>query len=210
MVPKIVLATRNRGKIREIKKIISDINIEMLGLDDFPPFPEAEENGESFRENALIKARAASRATGLPALSDDSGLEVDALHGAPGIHSARYGGPSLSDTDRCFKLLEALRDIPEERRSARFRCVMVLFPRPGEESGALVTEGILEGRISFEPAGESGFGYDPVFLVPEEGKTAAQMTMEEKNRISHRYRALVEMKALLVRELALPVNKQGE
>ncbi|MBN1165293.1 MAG: RdgB/HAM1 family non-canonical purine NTP pyrophosphatase [Candidatus Krumholzibacteriota bacterium] len=207
---KIVLATRNRGKIREIRKIISDIDVELLGLDEFPPFPQPEENGATFLENALLKAKAAHRVTGLPTLSDDSGLEVEALGGGPGVFSARYGGSSLSDGDRYRKLLEELEGVPEEKRGARFRCVMVIYPRPGKKTGALITEGILEGRISIKPAGRSGFGYDPVFLVPEAGKTAAQMSLEEKNRISHRYRALVEMKALLIREYGLSLKERKE
>lgn len=196
---KIVVASHNAGKIAEISGILSGSGIELAGLDDFPAYPEPEETGDTFLENAMIKATAAHEATGLPALADDSGIEVDALGGAPGIRSARYGGEGLDDAGRYTKLLSALAGKPDEERAARFRCVMVLFPAPGPDGGALVTEGILEGRIALEPSGENGFGYDPVFYVPAAGKTAAEMDRAEKNSISHRYRALVEMKAMLDR-----------
>ena len=196
---RVVVASHNAGKIAEISGILSGSGIELAGLDDFPAYPEPEENGATFLENAMIKARAAHEATGLPALADDSGIEVDALGGAPGIRSARYGGERLDDAGRYTKLLSELAGKPGEERTARFRCVMVLYPAPDTEGDALVTEGILEGRIALEPAGENGFGYDPVFFVPGAGKTAAEMDRAEKNSISHRYRALVEMKAMLER-----------
>jgi len=204
---KIILATRNTGKISEIRKILSDVDIEFLDFYDLPPFPEPSEEGESFLDNALLKAKAVSAVAGLPALADDSGLEVEALDGGPGVHSARFGGEGLSDRERAMKLLEALQGVPDDERGARFRCVMVLFPAPGREEQTFVTEGILYGRIAFEPAGENGFGYDPIFLVPERRMTLAQMASEEKNSISHRYRALVEMKWLLVRECNLKLKK---
>lgn len=235
MAMKLVLATGNRGKIREIRSILSDLDIEILSADDFESFPDPEETGKTFLENALIKAKAVHAATSLPALADDSGIEVDCLGGAPGIESARYGGSGLSDKDRYLRLLDEMRGVPEGERGARFRCVMVLYPaetlkaRPPKggdgrilgglkavesagyhpeggakghraaavEGGALVTEGFLYGTIAREPAGDSGFGYDPVFLIPEKGRTAAQLTAEEKNAISHRYRALQEMKNIL-------------
>lgn len=193
----IVIATRNRGKAEEIGKILDGAGVTARSLDEFPGYAEPEETGTTFRENAIIKAAAAHAFTGLPALADDSGIEVDALGGEPGILSARYGGPGLSDMERCMKLLEALEGIPEEQRTARFRCVMVLYPEPGGSGGAIATEGILEGRIAFEPDGSAGFGYDPVFFVPQKGMTVARMGPSEKNSISHRYRALVEMKAAL-------------
>jgi XTP/dITP diphosphohydrolase len=196
---RLVIASHNAGKVAEISGILSGAGIELAGLDGFAPCPEPEENGSTFLENALIKARAAHEATGLPALADDSGIEVDALGGRPGIHSARYGGEGLSDAQRCGRLLEELEGVPAEERSARFRCVMVLYPAPGTEDDALVTEGILEGVIAGEPSGSNGFGYDPVFYIPGEGKTAAEMDRAEKNSISHRYRALVEMRAMLER-----------
>ena len=196
---RIVVASHNAGKIAEISGILSGSGIELAGLDDFAPYPEPEENGETFLENAMIKARAAHEATGLPALADDSGIVVDALGGAPGVRSARYGGEGLDDSKRYARLLEALEGTPDKERTARFRCVMVLYPAPGSDCDALVTEGIFEGLIALEPAGENGFGYDPVFYAPEAGKTAAEMEPAEKNRVSHRYRALVEMKAMLDR-----------
>ena len=177
---RIVVASHNAGKIAEISGILSGSGIELAGLDDFTPYPEPEENGKTFLENAMIKARAAHEATGLPALADDSGIEVDVLGGAPGIRSARYGGEKLSDAERYMKLLEALEGTPDEERTARFRCAMVLYPAPGSDGDALVTEGILEGRIAREPAGENGFGYDPVFYVPDAGKTVAEMEPAEK------------------------------
>jgi XTP/dITP diphosphohydrolase len=196
---KIVVASRNAGKVAEISGILSGSGVELAGLGDFPLYPEPDETGSTFLENAMIKARAAHEATGLPALADDSGLEVDALGGAPGIRSARYGGDGMSDAGRYRKLLEELEGTPDQERTARFRCVMVLYPAPGPDGGALVTEGVLEGRIAREPAGENGFGYDPVFYVPGAGRTAAEMAPEEKNSVSHRYRALMEMKAMLDR-----------
>ncbi len=196
----IVLATRNAGKIREIRSILAGLDLALRNLAEFPAFPEPAEEGATFAENALAKAKAAHRATGLPALADDSGIEVDALDGAPGVRSARYGGPDATDADRWARLLEALRGVPAERRGARFRCVAVLYPAPGARRRGLVTEGFLYGRIAESPRGENGFGYDPVFLVPERGVTVAEMSATEKNAISHRYRALLEMKHLLMRE----------
>lgn len=219
MAVRIVLATRNQGKIREIRSILSGIDVELLGLDNFEPYPEPAEDGDTFLENALAKARAAYEATCLPALADDSGLEIEALDGRPGVHSARYGSAGITDGERCMKLLEELAGVPAERREARFHCTMVLYPRLGGTEGwpgaaerrpnaerrravegHLATEGFLYGRIAERPEGLNGFGYDPVFLLPDRGVTVAQLPLEEKNEISHRYRALVEMKWLLVRE----------
>ena len=194
---KIILATRNEGKIREMRSILGGLEIELLDYRDLPPMEHPPEDGETFIENALSKARAVHAATGLPALADDSGIEVDALDGGPGVRSARYGGEGLSDRDRWQRLLEELDGVPEERRGARFRCVMVLYPAPGTSDEALVTEGIFHGRIALQPSGENGFGYDPVFFVPEKGVTVAEMTDEEKNSTSHRYRAGVEMKYMI-------------
>lgn len=200
---KLVLATRNPGKIREIRSILSGLDLDLTDAASLGDVPEADENGDTFYDNALAKATAVCNATGLAALADDSGLEVEALGGAPGVRSARYGGPGLSDLERSVKLLDALRGVPEERRAARFRCVMVYYPAPDDDTDPLVTEGLLHGRIALEPAGDNGFGYDPVFFVREAGITVAQMRPERKNRISHRYRALVEMKWLLARRLGL-------
>jgi XTP/dITP diphosphohydrolase len=196
---RIVAATRNAGKIEEISAILSGSGIELAVPGDFPPWPEPEESGATFLENAMIKARAAHEATGLAALADDSGLEVDALGGAPGVRSARYGGEGLSDEERYMVLLDQLRGTPDEERTARFRCVMVLYPSPVGSGEALVTEGVFEGRIAREPRGENGFGYDPVFFVPGVGMTVASMDRDVKNSMSHRYRALVEMRAMLER-----------
>jgi XTP/dITP diphosphohydrolase len=198
MKPKIVLATRNPGKISEIEEMIKGIGLEILTLDDFQAIPEPPEEGNSFEENALSKAKAVHQATGIPALADDSGIEVEALNWGPGVRSARYGGTGLSDADRSQKLLENMASIPDDKRAARFRCVMVLFPSPGEEE-ALITEGVFYGQIAREPAGDNGFGYDPIFYVPENKKMVAEMSEKEKNKISHRYRALVEMKRLIVK-----------
>jgi XTP/dITP diphosphohydrolase len=199
MTLSIMLATRNGGKIREIRAILSGLDVELLDAGDAPPFPEPPEDGETFLANALAKARAVHAATGHAALADDSGIEVDALGGAPGIHSARYGGPGLTDADRCARLLEALANVPDERRTAHFHCVAALYPAPGSIDRTLWTEGFLYGRIARSPRGENGFGYDPVFFLPERGRTVAELAAEEKNAISHRYRAFIEMKYLLAR-----------
>jgi XTP/dITP diphosphohydrolase len=198
---KMVLATRNEGKIREMKSILGDLDVELLDYRDVAPMDQPAEEGETFLENALAKAKAVHAATGLPALADDSGIEVDALGGEPGVRSARYGGEGLSDMERSLRLLGELEGVLGENRGARFRCVMVLFPAPGTADEALVTEGIFHGRIADRPSGSNGFGYDPVFFVPERGVTVAEMTDEEKNRISHRYRAGVEMRYMLMKSL---------
>ena len=203
---KVVLATRNAGKLREIRAILAGLGVELHDASDFPPFPEPAENGETFLENALAKAKAAHRATGMTALADDSGIEVDALDGAPGVRSARYGGAGLDDRGRCAKLLEALRGVPHEHRGAHFRCVAVLYPAPGTRRKAVATEGLLYGRIALAPRGRGGFGYDPVFFVPECGKTVAEMDAAEKNAMSHRYRALVELKYVLEREYGVSMR----
>jgi XTP/dITP diphosphohydrolase len=206
----IVLATRNAGKIGEIRAILSNLDVVLLDSGDFPPFPEPSEEGATFFENAFAKAKAVHKATGLPALADDSGIEVDALDGAPGVRSARYGGAGLADSDRCARLLEALKGVPEGKRGARFCCVAVLYPAPRSKRKGIVTEGFLYGEIAEEPRGQNGFGYDPIFLVPERGKTVAQMNVEEKNSLSHRFRALLEMKFVLEREYNVNFKKSGE
>jgi len=205
----IILATRNAGKVREMRAILSDLDIELHDTRDVPSFPEPPEEGETFFDNALSKAKAAHRATGLAALADDSGIEVEALGGAPGVRSARYGGAGLTDADRCAKLLEALRGVPEERRGARFHCVAVLYPAPGARRKGIATEGFLYGRIAAAPRGANGFGYDPVFHVPELGKTVAEMEADEKNSLSHRFRALLEMKFMLEREYGVRFKASG-
>jgi XTP/dITP diphosphohydrolase len=191
---RIYLATKNQGKINEVKAELRDLDIDVLTPDPDGSFPEVIEDGSTFLENALKKAKALADATGGETLADDSGLEVDALGGKPGIFSSRYSGPGATDETNILRLLDDLKGVPEERRSARFRCVIVLY-RPGADPE--VFEGILEGRIASEPAGCYGFGYDPVFFVPEYNRTVAQMTAEMKNRISHRGQALRLLKKSL-------------
>ncbi len=196
----VVLASGNAGKVREINQILAGSGLSVRPQSEFG-VPEIEETGLSFVENALLKARNAARHTGLPAVADDSGLEVDALNGAPGIYSARYAGPSATDADNVRKLLTALAGLPETGRSARFRCVMV-YLRHAEDPTPLICLGTWEGRILDAPRGDNGFGYDPVFLVPEQGCSAAELTPETKNRLSHRGQALRCLAAALVPGLA--------
>ena len=185
---KIVLASNNPGKVREIGALLADSGIEILPQSDFA-VSEVEETGPTFVENAILKARHAAEHTGLPAIADDSGLVVDALNGAPGIYSARYAGENASDADNLHKLLEAMADVPEDQRSARFVCLMV-FLRHAADPLPLICQGIWEGRITTAPSGAGGFGYDPVFFVPEKGCTSAELPPDEKNRLSHRGQAL--------------------
>jgi XTP/dITP diphosphohydrolase len=171
--------------------VLKDLEIELLSLNDFPDVPDIVEDGKTFFENALKKARAVSEKTGLASLADDSGLEVDSLGGRPGIHSARYSGPDATDASNIRKLLTELHGRPDELRRAAFRCVLVLY-RPGGDYD--VFDGKLDGIISTEVRGENGFGYDPVFLIPDLGRTAAEVSPDEKNRISHRAKALEKLK----------------
>jgi XTP/dITP diphosphohydrolase len=194
---RLVVATRNPGKLHEVKTILADVGIEIVGLEVLPDLPEIEETGSTFLENASLKAVTVSRATGELAMGEDSGLEIDALDGAPGIYSARFSGKGDLPNNR--KVLDLLKDVPPEKRGCRYRCVVVLAL--GSEKVA-EAQGTLEGRIALEPAGSGGFGYDPIFLVPEAGRTTGQMSLEEKNRISHRGRALREMRPHLIRWMA--------
>lgn len=187
---KIVLATNNRGKKREIREILKGLPIELALAGDFPGCPDSEEPYDTYLENAEDKARLVAEYTGCWALADDSGLEVDFLKGRPGVLSARYAGEGASYEDNYRKILCELEGVPKERRGAFFRCQMVLRSPKGKQ---FVTEGCLEGRITEKPLGEGGFGYDPIFFMPEEGKTLAQMTLEKKNSLSHRRRALARM-----------------
>jgi len=195
---RIILATRNQHKIKEIKKILSEHNglnnkIEILVLEDFPDVPEVEETGKTIEENAVLKAKSIFNATGIPALADDSGLEVDILDGAPGVMSARFAGPGCSYEDNNLKLLGLLKGIPEERRGASFRCVVALALSSDD---IRVVEGRVRGFITHKEIGENGFGYDPVFFYPELDKTFAKLKPEEKNRISHRgiaFRKAIEL-----------------
>ena len=189
---KLVCATRNRGKVIELRQLVPAEGLELLTLDDLPGAPEVEEDRDSFAGNATKKATEIMTATGLPALADDSGLEVDALHGAPGVHSARYAGDDATDMDRIVLLLKNLEGIPPERRTARFRCA-VAFVHPDDPRHVELFEGACEGRILEQVQGTGGFGYDPVFYVEQLGQTFAQIPAEQKNRISHRGLAMARM-----------------
>jgi len=170
------------------------VPFEVRALADHPGAVAPEENETTYEGNALVKARAAARLTGQWALGDDSGLEVDALGGGPGLHSARYGGPGLDDAGRCARLLEALRDVPDGRRSARFRCVIAIVAPDGRE---WVVEGVAEGTIVREPRGGGGFGYDPLFYYPPLGATFGELSDDDKSRVSHRARAAAEARRVL-------------
>jgi XTP/dITP diphosphohydrolase len=199
---KIVVATQNPDKLREIQAILNDLDVSLVTLSEFEGVPEVVEDGKTVEENALKKARTIRDATGLCALGDDTGLEVDALGGAPGVFSARYAGGGGDYQANNRKLLTELADVSDDKRTARFRCVMALALTEGvgpSGSDAFVAEGILEGRITHENKGAGGFGYDPVFEVPHLGKTLSEIGDEAKNRLSHRYRALVEIRELLLR-----------
>jgi len=196
---KLVLATGNLGKVKELSDMLSSLNIEVVPQSEFN-VPEVAETGTTFVENAIIKARHAAKITGLPVIADDSGLEVDALNGAPGIYSARFAGTDASDKDNLLKLLSELKDVPEEKRTARFWCVLVLM-RHADDPTPLICQGFWEGKITTEPSGENGFGYDPVFYVPEKNTTSAQLDKAEKNTLSHRGKALKQLLALLQNKL---------
>lgn len=185
----LVIATRNSGKTSEIRAILDGYPVEIKNLDDFGPIPEIDEDGTTFEENAYKKASFAARVLGFPTLADDSGLSVAALDGAPGIYSARFAGPDATDEQRCRLLLKKLENAPD--RSAAFECAISIALPTGQ---ALTYEGRCEGVITEKPSGQSGFGYDPVFFYPPAGKTFAQMSPDEKNRVSHRGRALEELK----------------
>lgn len=185
---KVVLATGNAGKVRELASLLSDFGLDIVAQTDLG-VESAEETGLTFIENAILKARHAAQITGLPAIADDSGLAVDVLGGAPGIYSARYAGEDASDQQNLEKLLEALKETPDEQRHAQFHCVLV-YLRHADDPTPLVCHGSWSGVITRQAAGNGGFGYDPIFFVPSEGKTAAELTREEKNAISHRGQAL--------------------
>jgi XTP/dITP diphosphohydrolase len=194
--PRLVVATLNRAKGRELLALLGDVPYEVVLLADVPGASLPEETGATYRENALIKARAAARATGALALGDDSGLEVDALDGAPGLHSARFGGRGLDDAGRTALLLERLRGVPPARRTARFRCVIALVDPQG---GERVVEGTVEGVIAEAPRGAGGFGYDPVFVYPPLGRTFGELPAEAKQRVDHRGAAIRAVRPLLER-----------
>ncbi len=190
MVNIIVLATRNANKIKEFRHILKDFSVELKSLDDFGPIPEAVEDGETFDENAYKKAHHTARILGLPAIADDSGLEVDALDGAPGVYSARYAGEGATDDKNTTKLLENIKN--HTNRKAAFKCVISIAVPAGP---ALTYEGECSGSIIDEKRGDNGFGYDPIFYFEEHGKTFAELTMDEKAKISHRGKALLELKS---------------
>jgi len=190
---KVVLATNNAGKAKELNAMLGGLDMEILPQSVFG-VPEVEETGLTFIENAILKARNASAHAKLAAIADDSGLEVDALDGAPGIRSARYAGTPSNDHANLHKLLEAMQDVPDLGRSARFRCVIV-YLKHAADPAPLVTEGVWEGAILRAPKGTNGFGYDPVFFVPEKGCSSAELPPEVKNQLSHRGQALARLAA---------------
>jgi XTP/dITP diphosphohydrolase len=197
---RLVVATRNRGKLREIVPLLAGLDVELRTIDELAPDAELREDGATFEENALAKARQAARATGLPAIADDSGLEVDALGGAPGVYSARYAGLPSDDARNNAKLIAALTALPAGPHAGRFRCVAAFVdPRRGFE---LVRSGSCAGEILRVPRGAGGFGYDPLFLLPGLGRTMAELSVEEKNRLSHRAAAFAALAAALREHLS--------
>jgi XTP/dITP diphosphohydrolase len=195
MPRRIVLASNNAGKVREFNQLLAGSEFEVVPQSEFN-VEEVEETGLSFVENALLKARNAALHTGLPAIADDSGIEVDALHGAPGIYSARFAGAGASDQQNLEKLLHALQGVPDARRGARFQCLMV-YLRHAADPTPRIFQGTWEGRILHAPQGSNGFGYDPVFYVPEEHCSSAELPPHTKNRLSHRGQALQQLIAAL-------------
>ena len=193
----IVLATHNHDKCAEMVAILRNMPIELLTLNEFPEIGEIIENGQSLKENAFIKAKTIQKLTSIPTIADDTGLEVDALNGAPGIYSARYAGENCSYSDNVNKLLQAMHNIPSEKRSALFRTAIAYV----DDNMELATEGVVEGIITDVTKGIDGFGYDPVFYVPDMKKTYAEMNMNEKNQHSHRGKAVRKMQKLLTSRL---------
>lgn len=197
---RIIIGTRNAGKIHEIQMALADLPVAVTGLPN-KDIPDVEETGTTFQENAILKARYYSQHTGEYCLADDSGLEVDAIGGEPGVYSARYAGEGASDADNNNKLLMILKDVPPVKRTARFRSVLAMF---GPDGSLLLADGVCEGLILNEVRGTGGFGYDPLFYMADQGKTLAEMSVEEKNRISHRGNALRDFK-----QKVLQANRQG-
>lgn len=195
---RIVLATKNKGKIKEMRELLAPMNIEVLSLADFSPVDDAEENGATFAENAMLKARYYFAHTGTLCLADDSGLEVDALGGRPGVYSARYSGEDATDAANNAKVLREMEGIEKDKRTARFRCAMALVG----EGIELTTDGTCEGTLLTEERGQGGFGYDPIFYVPKFDRTLAEMSSEEKNSISHRGAAVRKMADLIAEMMA--------
>ncbi|HLD14933.1 MAG TPA: RdgB/HAM1 family non-canonical purine NTP pyrophosphatase [Burkholderiales bacterium] len=195
MAKKIVLASNNPGKVREINQMLAGLHLSVVPQSDFE-VTEIEETGLTFVENAILKARNAARFTQLAAIADDSGLEVDALHGVPGIYSARYAGPGADDKANLLKLLEDIKNVPDEKRGARFQCVLV-YLRHELDPTPIICQGTWEGRLLRAPVGDNGFGYDPIFFVPTHNCSSAQLPPEVKNALSHRGQALRTLVNLL-------------
>lgn len=193
---KVTLASSNKGKLAEFQQLLSGLNFDVVPQSEFQ-VPDAIENGLSFVENAIIKARHASKLTGLPAIADDSGLEVDFLNGAPGIYSSRFSGENATDEKNNQRLLSLLQEAEENERTARFQCLLVYMRHP-EDPTPIICQGTWEGLITLNPEGENGFGYDPIFYIPEFGCTSAQLEKIQKNKVSHRGKAM----ALLLEQLS--------
>lgn len=196
--PVLVLASHNLGKVEEFEAGLADLGVKLMSLADFPDCPEIEEDGDTFADNALKKARTAFAFTGYPSLADDSGLEVAALGGEPGVHSHRFAGPECNDAANNRLLIKKLQGLPPEQRRAQFRTVLALVLGPDKE---FTVEGICHGIIRDIPQGSGGFGYDPHFYFPEFDRTMAQLTVDEKNSVSHRGRAIKKLHCLLLREM---------
>lgn len=186
----IVVATKNEGKVTEIRQVLRELPVQILSLKDFGDLPEAIEDGSTFAENAEKKARHYASLTGKPCLADDSGLEVDALGGAPGVFSARYAGPEATDEENNIKLLYLMKEVFPEKRTGRFRCCLAYFDPNEANNKTVILDGACEGYIGYSPKGDGGFGYDPLFYVPQLHSTMAELTLDAKNAISHRGQAL--------------------
>ena len=203
---KIVVATHNRDKCREILTECRGYAVSLATLADFPDIGEIEETGTTLEENAILKAKTVNQLTGLPAIADDTGLEVDALDGAPGVYSARFAGENCSYNDNVLKILSEMKNIPENQRGARFTTIMVYI----DDKVELIAKGMVKGIIATEPKGFGGFGYDPVFYVPELGKTFAEINMKEKNKISHRGKAIRALFKLMIENSIIPSKNREE
>lgn len=194
MHKRVLVATRNQGKLAELRALLADLPVPLVSIDELGLTNEVQETGSSYEENALRKAQAFSQTSGLLTLADDSGLEVDALDGLPGVRTARFGGASLTPRQRCSLLLEKIKDVPWEKRTARFVCVVALV---GSDGFVQTTQGRCEGLIALEPGGDQGFGYDPIFFIPELACTMAQLPPHEKHKISHRALAIQALRQTL-------------
>jgi len=190
----VIVATWNKGKIREIQEVLKGLGLRIYALSDIPNVPEIEEDGKSFAENALKKARFYSKHFGKLTIADDSGLEVDSLKGQPGVHSARYAGEGASSREKNQKLLREMKDVPISKRGARFKCIIAVVSPDGREA---IAQGECKGRIGFKEKGKKGFGYDPLFILPKYGKTMAELSLEAKNKISHRGKALRKIRKII-------------